>query len=148
MSRGEAIFGAVLAVLACVVVVVSLPEAWISAKEPGPGFFPLLVGAGLLVCGAILVWQHHRVLAAPVRFAVPGGWRLIGIVSALAVYPWVVVSVGFGTGTLMFFVGTARLLGASRWSRLIPVSVAVTVVCHLMFWQLLGMPLPAGPFGF
>ena len=47
-------------------------------------------------------------------------------------------------GVLLFF-GAARLLGSRRLVRDVLVSVAVPVVAFLLFTQVLGVYLPAGP---
>jgi Tripartite tricarboxylate transporter TctB family len=111
---------------------------------PGPGFFPLFLGAVLVAFAAVIGFDCWR---SPAGEAVELGHRdvLIAIAALLAV-PLAFEPLGAYI-TLGLF-GTVMLVLIAR-VRLLP-AVAATGLgmagCWLFFQQLLGLQLPTGPW--
>jgi len=111
---------------------------------PGPGFFPLVLGALLVAFAAVIGFECWR---SPPGEAVELGHRdvLIAIAALLAV-PLLFEPLGAYV-TLGLF-GTAMLVLIAR-IRLMPAIAAAAVgmaACWFFFQQLLGLQLPTGPW--
>lgn len=135
----------------------SLPP--VPGQQVGPSAFPMVVGAGLALCGGLIalgagsrieeeaeaeVARHADPVAEP-RSASPGLdlLRTFSPPALLLFYVLVVEWLGFvPTAAVVVFV-SAMALGA-RARQALPLAVAVSVVVHLVFYKLLRVPLPAG----
>jgi len=117
---------------------------------PGPGLFPLIIGFGLVLASAGLVWESLRLPKD--RFVV---WpyasyalRLVVVLVASVVYIVAIPVIGqFLAGALL----CAALLFAMRsrrWWLTIILSVAFSAGVQLLFGTVLGVPLPDGPLIF
>ena len=124
-----------------------------SYARVGPRFFPFLVTAGLLICGAILLAQALRGRAADpeggedVDADAPTDWRAVALVAVGLV----------GTALLMERLGFPLTAGLLFWavafafgsrSPFAPVyGLALAFVVYLAFTRLLDLNLPAGVLG-
>lgn len=115
-----------------------------------PGFFPLIVGIGLVVFGvAFLV----RATAAPDRALLEQAaeeharthWRTLwAVIGALVVYAVLLEPLGYILATAVFFVVVARLAGSRHLLRDVVVAVLFSAAVYFGFTELLGVRLPAG----
>jgi putative tricarboxylic transport membrane protein len=119
----------------------------------GPAWFPGLIAAGLILCGAVLIVQGLRSAGPAQAWVALPGWihrprplaGVTAVLGGLLFYVFAADVVGFHiTGVLLLSVWS-RLLGAS-WRLSLAVSVAATLVIHLSFYKLLRIPLPWGIF--
>lgn len=112
--------------------------------QPGAGFMPAVVGAGLLVAAAYNVVQRFRQRAA--KGGDRGGILVvpIGIAAATLVFPIMLRSLDYLLST--FLVMTTLLLVLRFKSPLVAVITAFTVslASFLFFGKLLGVVLPSG----
>jgi hypothetical protein len=110
---------------------------------PGPGFFPLLLGAVLVGLAALIGLDHCR---EAVRYTVEVGHRDVLIVSAaLLAVPLLFEALGAYV-TLGLF-GAVLLVLIARtpvWLAGIAAFIAM-VACWYFFQVLLGLQLPTGP---
>lgn len=125
--------------------------SYLSEFGPGPGFFPLWIGTGLVVFALVLVLANIFGLTSggetePQSWSGVGrslsGW--LGLTIGIAILPWV----GFGVS---FAFLTAFLVSAlERRPLLATVTVALGLALglHLIFAVALGLRLPSGPWGF
>lgn len=84
---------------------------------PGPGFFPLLIGAVLGVLGCALAVSSGRsraVTAAPARHLWPL-WQVTAIAGLLAAYVAAWDAVPFLVRTPILLLAIARVVGESWW---------------------------------
>lgn len=115
----------------------------------GPSVFPIVVGVGLMVCGALIalgVGQSFEEEAAPeVSEAVHPlhGLRPIIPIAALLLYAIAADTVGFAPVASVMVFGVAYALGAKPWQA-VALALAATPFVHLVFAKLLRVPLPAG----
>jgi putative tricarboxylic transport membrane protein len=127
----------------------------VPGQDVGPAVFPMVIGGGLMLCGALIAMGIGHSFEAPeaeTSEALPGlaGW--LGRYATLAAllppalllfYVFAVDSLGFLlTGAAMVLV-SALALGAS-WRLAIAVALAGPPAIHLIFYKLLRVPLPEG----
>jgi putative tricarboxylic transport membrane protein len=146
----DALAGAGLAALGGVVLwhVQGFPA--MPGQKFGPAWFPGLIAAGLVLCGAILIVQGLRTGRAQPWLVVPG-WihrrqPLAGVASVLGGLLFYVLAadkLGFHLTGILLLTAWARILGAS-WRLSLAVAVVATLVIHLSFYKLLRIPLPWG----
>jgi putative tricarboxylic transport membrane protein len=129
----------------------SLPQAATYALV-GPGLFPALIGAGLVLLGALLVvavargerFEPQEVEDAdPTR---PPSRRALWTAVAAGVAPILVIRpLGFPAGAALAFALTARALGSRRLLLDLGLGALLGVACWLLFSRLLGLSLPGFP---
>lgn len=120
-------------------------------SQVGPRAFPYIIGAGLLVVGAILAWH-----------AVSGGWRNVPMDDAHATPDWpafalitigvllhmaAIAWAGFILTSAFLFTLIARGFGSRRLVRDIIAGLVLAAIAYALFTYGLGLSLPAGPFG-
>lgn len=111
--------------------------------EPGPGFFPLVLGVALVACAVALLW---RVRAVPLATT---GTELAHRDVVIAYLALLVVPLGFehlGAGvTLAAFVALLLMaLDGMAWWRAVLGSIVGVSVLWYVFKHLLGVQLPRG----
>jgi putative tricarboxylic transport membrane protein len=150
MKFNDAVFGAVLLLLgiAVLVHVPSFPP--IPGQKYGPGIFPGLVAAGLVVCAVMLIVSglKHR---ATEPWLETGTWTrsqrhiaafAVTIVGTMA-YVLLANRVGFLiVAPLLLFVLFVSY--GVRRNVAIVTAIVATLVIHLAFYKLLRVPLPWG----
>jgi len=120
----------------------------VPGQKLGAGFMPMLVGAGLLVCGLALVWRSFGAAAYVGEAARPAaGTEHFGSAAVII-------------GVILFYIATAERLGflivapiclvlvfKALRAATVPAllwAVGGTVVVHVAFYKLLRVPLPWG----
>jgi putative tricarboxylic transport membrane protein len=107
---------------------------------PGPGSFPMFLGAGL--CGSavlLLIAARRGGAGARVRFGNASIWSTVVALLALAV---LFEPLGFFPSIAIFVGFFLRLLSGFRWSICVIAALAAAWVVYLFFGVLLGIPLP------
>jgi putative tricarboxylic transport membrane protein len=142
-----------------VLVVLGGLAAWSGSRLPavpgqdvGPAAFPMLIGTGLVICGALIALGIGRSFEVPEEAeGAPATSRFHGlrvlIPPALLLF-YVLASEPLGfllTGAVMVLVG-ALALGA-RMRLAVPMAVLAPLFVHLAFYKLLRVPLPDGILG-
>ena len=126
----------------------NIPQAQ-SFSGIGPRLFPYLVGTGLVVCGALLVW---RVLAGGWRnmpedqsaHADPD-WRAFAMISAGIVLQMMLIGwAGFVLAGVALFVFVARGFASARLVRDLVIGAVLVTTAYLTFTRLLSLSLPSG----
>jgi putative tricarboxylic transport membrane protein len=115
----------------------------------GPGLFPALVGAGLVVLGALLVLAVARGETFDPQGTEdadadrPPSRRAFWLATAAGVLPILVVrALGFPIAAALAFALTARAFGSRRLARDLAGGLALGTACWLLFSRLLGLSLP------
>ncbi len=149
MRRTDAWVGLGLAVLAGAVLWSARAFPNVPGQKLGAAFLPMLVGAGLLLCGIALVVRslRGRRLCRPTPRLQAGsehfGSSLV-IIGAVLAYILLSERIGFliiaplclMAGFLAFRIG---------WRRALLWAIGGTVLVHFAFYKLLRVPLPWGP---
>jgi putative tricarboxylic transport membrane protein len=127
--------------------------AWTFPASPGqpigPGMFPIVIGAGLMLCGIVLIWSERKRHDLPAiefeewlrrpRMAL----NAVLVIGALIFYAVAVDTVGFFVTAFVFLAGLFLAFGVRRrW--IAPIAVVVTLGLHFAFYTLLRVPLPWG----
>lgn len=122
---------------------------------PGPGFFPVIVGAVLVLTAAacliqaLLIRRPDGPAAAAEETAAlaPGSrqtariWFLIGF---LILYAMTVQPLGFPIALTVFLVAAIWVFGYRRWLPALGIAAALTAISYLTFVVWLKVPLPLG----
>ena len=115
--------------------------------RPLAGFFPLLVGSGIIALSLVLLfrgWLGRGPAPRPY-----GRWRKPAVMlAALAVYAVLLEPLGYIPSTIFIGMVTLRILGVMSWKVVILSSVVLSVSVYYLFTQLLGVELPAGVLSF
>jgi hypothetical protein len=127
--------------------------------NPGPGVFPLLVGAVIVILSG---WQ----LAQEVRKPKPQGAKEsdkgsrksitaflqrnrgeakpLFMIAVFIVYLLMVKWVGFFVSNFLFVIISSRLMGAKGWGKPIALSAGINLFCYVLFVSWIKLFFPKG----
>ena len=153
MNRGEAISGGVFIAIGLAVASQAMKMSYLIDSVPGPGFLPTWIAAGLIFCGAVIVFKAFR-RTEPVLVVVDedapawpdkaGKRRVALVLACLAVALVLLNTLGFFI-TVTLFVGTVIFgLGVRSWPMLLGVPILAAGILYLVFAIWLSVPLPDG----
>ncbi len=116
---------------------------------PGPGFFPVIVGAVLILTALACLVQAlgarrtgDAEAPAPASRQTGKIWLLVGF---LILYAITVQPVGFPIALMLFMVAAIWVFGYRKWLPAVGIAAALTVISYLTFVLWLKVPLPLGP---
>ena len=109
-----------------------------SLTDPGPGLWPLVVSAVLVITGAVVAVRPGDDAEAIGRDA----WVVVVACLSLVAYTAVIRVAGFELPTVVLLAFWLRVFGGEPWRTTIAVSVGVTVVVYAVFILALGVALP------
>jgi putative tricarboxylic transport membrane protein len=113
------------------------------AIQPGPGLWPLIVASLVAVTAAVLVGVDTPADYEPwTRGALRIGTGLAGLATFVLLLPHLGLVVA-AAALLAFWL---RLFGREPWRLVLPLAVGGAVIAHVVFVELLGVPLPGIPF--
>ena len=143
---GDVIAGALLAALGVYVVTAASQWTLLEADGPGPGFFPVIYGAGLIIGSLALVIASLRKKNAEAQY--PVDW--VGVGQALAV--WAVFAlmlpvmkyVGFAIAFAALIAFFLQFVFKRSWKFTILATVLTPIGFLIVFPTLLHVPLPVG----
>lgn len=112
----------------------------------GPRFFPLVIAAGLTVCGislAVQAWLggYRNLEVAEVRIGAPAARGLAWIVGGLVFQLLAIGVIGFVPTATVLFVCVARAFGVRSWLRPGLIGLVLALAVWAIFTQLLGVSL-------
>lgn len=118
--------------------------AAISYEPVGPRAFPLLLAAGLALCG---LWLVLRPTAGPEAFrGVP--WKTTALcATAVLIYALLFQRLGFALATALMAVPVGLAFGGS-WKQSLTGGASLGLVLYLLFDKLFDVVLPTGPLSF
>jgi putative tricarboxylic transport membrane protein len=151
IDKSELIAALLLIVLGANIVYEAAQWRYLSEDGPGPGFFPLWIGI-LIIVLAIAEIVAHALRAAKDKDAVKINWKG----SARVLFGWAGLMISIALLESIGFIASFMLLalflvlGVFRRSLLsaLAVGIGASVGFYLLFVELLGVQLPAGPWGF
>jgi putative tricarboxylic transport membrane protein len=127
----------------------------VPGQDVGPAVFPMVIGGGLVLCGALIALGIGHSFEAPEADDAqtgPGLARALGRGAPLAAllppallifYVLAAETLGFLPTAALMMLATCRALGAS-WRLAIGMALASPLAVHLVFFKLLRVPLPDG----
>lgn len=149
MSRPIVITSAVGASIGLVVASVATGEYRLgSPTDPGPGFYPVLVGL-LLILGSvgagIEAWRGES--QEDISWPGHDAFKRVGVIAgSLVVYAVTLVRFGYPIMTALLVALVLRIMGMSNWLVILITAIAMSLGSYYLFRVLLGVPLPVGPF--
>lgn len=153
MHLSDRVTGGVLVVLGAAAAIAGSRLPAVPGQEVGPAAFPLLIGSGLVLCGALIAFGIGRSFEVPEEEEAPPGpssspWRPGGLralvpPALLLFYVLAADRLGFLlTGAVMVFVAALALGARPRLA--VPLAIVAPLLVHLAFYKLLRVPLPEG----
>lgn len=136
----------------------------VRGQQIGPNVFPMVVGIGLMICGALVALGIGRTfedeaeadvaasesaaaaegaVAAPEPAGFLYGLRVLLPPGLLLFYVLAVERIGFiATASVLVFVAAVAL--GARLKLAVPLALLAPIGVHLVFYKLLRVPLPEG----
>jgi putative tricarboxylic transport membrane protein len=153
VARGKdnLISGACLAAFGIYVISVAAKLPYVSEVGPGPGFFPLWIGIGLVLFASSLIFASFSssrseaksgTLSWKTTARAVAGW--LAVMVAIALLGKIGFALSFVVLTIFLVVFLDR---RSPWLAL-GIGAALAVAFHLIFVVALDISLPAAPWGF
>lgn len=150
MQLSDRVTGAVLVALGGAAAAVGSRLPAVPGQDVGPAAFPMLIGSGLVICGALIALGIGRSFEVPEEAdPTPAGpFRLFGLralvpPALLLFYMLAVERLGFLlTAAIMVFIAAVALGARPRLA--IPMALIAPPLVHLAFYKLLRVPLPEG----
>jgi hypothetical protein len=119
-----------------------------TARNPGPGFIPLIVGSLLLLCTAVYLARVLRPKPGEEKRTAPRGEKntlaIFGILGCTLAYPFLLEYAKFIVSTFTVAYVMLVLLRPSRGLFSFFLALAMAVGSFLIFSFLLGVALPSG----
>ncbi|RDE07739.1 tripartite tricarboxylate transporter TctB family protein [Pelagibacterium lacus] len=151
----DRIFAGLVILLGIHVVTTSIGLGLYRGHVPGPGFFPMASGVLILVLAiALLARSFLRDKAITSDVIAPATIAVIGVLTvALVVFVFAAPLLGLSIATFILMVITGLLTqepdrrGRAFYTRLILASAATAAICHVLFGQVIRIPLIYGPLG-
>lgn len=151
MRANDAISGLVLILLSFAMIALTASFPDFPGQKYGPALFPRILGSGLIICGAVLIWHGliARRAGAPWAELAPWmrePWRLgsfLLTLGMLVLYILASETVGFIPIALVFLVSLFLWLDVRPLTAALTAVIA-TAVIHYFFASLLRVPLPRG----
>ncbi|WP_306231412.1 tripartite tricarboxylate transporter TctB family protein [Agrococcus beijingensis] len=152
--------GATTALVGAIMVVAAIFVLFDAARLPaasdplGPAAFPILIGSLLGLVGLALAIINHRYALVLLRVRRGGvvrrgrGVSTVLVLVALLAFAALLPLVGFFLAAALLYVAVALLLGAPRGWHLAITAVILAGAIVLLFDRIIGLTLPAGPWGF
>jgi len=146
-NNRDVVVSVLLIIIGIAVIVWSIRLQVGTLLRPMSGFFPFLVGFGIIALSLILLvqgWLGRS--AAPKAY---GNWqRPLIMVVGLAVYSVILDPLGYILSTFFIAAVTLRILGVTSWKVIGASSLALSFSVYFLFTRLLGVELPAGVLSF
>ncbi len=146
-NRRDMIASIFLIIIGIAVIVWSVRLQVGTLLRPMSGFFPFLVGFGIIALSLILLVQGW--LGRGISPKAYGEWqRPLIMVAGLAIYSVVLDPLGYILSTLFIAAVTLRILGVLSWKVIGISSLVLSFSVYFLFTRLLGVELPAGILSF
>lgn len=143
MQRVDRGVGLALTLLALAVLFTARAFPDVPGQKLGASFLPMLVGAGLLLCGLALVLRSRRAPAAATVRGVEQVLPAFVVMAAVAGYVLLADRLGFLIVAPLVLLAVFKALHVG-WRASLLWAVGGTLVVHVVFYKLLRVPLPWG----
>lgn len=133
------------------VLLTSLELGYRDATGPGPGFFPVWVGAlGVVTAVALLATLRLRVVARYEAWRWPereAAMRIAVTVLAVAFVAALLERLGYRLAMVLFLAVLLHCFGLRSWWRIAVAAIIGSLATHFIFYRLLKVQLPTGLLG-
>ncbi|MCZ2839337.1 tripartite tricarboxylate transporter TctB family protein [Modestobacter sp. VKM Ac-2985] len=134
------VVAALVVVLGAATVVGALALGAGTARTPGPGLWPLLLGLLLVVLGIGLVATARR--TTDTEQFTRSSWLVLAGLATMLVFVALIGTIGFEIPAALLAFVWLRFLGGESWRTSAIVSIAVVVAFYLVFVAALSVPIP------
>jgi putative tricarboxylic transport membrane protein len=119
-----------------------------TVNQPGPGFFPLISGAGIVILCTVWIVANRKCAPSSEPFWPQGEWKapLLALV-VMTIYAALMEELGYFFSTLIFLSAWQIFVEREKWLKTSIIAIVGTVVMYFIFAYLLGVALPEGMFG-
>jgi len=148
LRNGEVMSGVVLAALGCFIVAEARQWEYLGPDGPGPGFFPMWYGAGLVVLSLVLIAMHARKAVPAASAGKVGMGRAFTAWGALAACVALLNWLGFIVAYTLFTIFIVRILYRESLAKAAAIAAGGAVGFYLLFDVALDVSLPVGVLGF
>lgn len=114
----------------------------LSAAEPGPGLFPLLVGTLLAIAAAVHLCLNARLALTTSSTATGSVMPIVQLVLSLAAYILLLPRVGFVMSSMLLLLATLSIYGMPGHVRRLATACAITGAAYFVFTRGLGVTMP------
>lgn len=118
-------------------------------RNPGPGFFPIVMGALLAVCTGIYVMRVIRKRTQGEKSGPPPAGKnyraLAAIIGSGIFYPLILGTLKFLVSTFVVTFIMLYMMKPQRFFSSIFLALAMAIASFMIFSRLLGVGLPMGP---
>jgi putative tricarboxylic transport membrane protein len=147
----DAVTGAALVLFAAAMIWYTRTFPEMPGQHYGPALFPVLIGIGFLLTGAVLIARGAARLRTEPLFS-GGAWlrsgahviNFVAIVGGLLLYVLLSDRLGFILTSLLLLSGWLLLFRHGRPISSLAIALGVTLAVDYLFSKLLLVPLPAG----
>ncbi|WP_413542672.1 tripartite tricarboxylate transporter TctB family protein [Citricoccus nitrophenolicus] len=114
------------------------------------GFFPIIVGVGLVVFGlgflaTTTFWPDAVLLEHAAEEHRGINWVTVWLaIAGLVAYAFLIPSLGYIVATVLFIIAMTWVAGSRRWILNVAVAILFPIAVYFLFTELLGVRLPAG----
>jgi putative tricarboxylic transport membrane protein len=147
MLLSDRVSGGVLVALGALAVIGGARQPGVPGQDVGPAIFPMVVGSGLALCGALVAIGIGRGFEVPEEPEAKAPWwfglRALVPPALLVLYVLLAEPIGFLLTGFVLVLLCAMAMG-SRWKVALPLAVVAPPLVHLIFYKLLRVPLPEG----
>src|SRR2546430_15994976 len=148
MRMAQSLMAAAIILFSAAVLVqaVQVGAKWVDG-QPGPGFFPFILGALLFVCGTILVARSvlGREGGTGTFFENRTGLESVLKVLVTAIGMLALTHlIGFRTASVIYLFVYLRFIGKHRWVTTIALSLFIPITGYVVFEKVLQILLPRG----
>ena len=147
-NRGELLAAILLAGFGSFVIHEARDLPYHSEFGPGPGFFPLWIGIGIVACSLFLIGAAIFRSGDGITFSRSEIFRAFSAWLAFALAVALLPLVGFGISLALLTSFLVLVLDRRSPWLAIGVAVGLALGFHVVFVVALGVSLPAGPWGF
>lgn len=114
------------------------------------GFFPIIVGIGLVVFGlgflaTTTVWPDAVMLEHAGEEHRAIHWVTLWLsIAGVVAYAFLIAPLGYILATALFIIALTWVAGSRRWILNVAVAILFPIAVYFLFTELLGVRLPAG----
>ncbi|MDA8125247.1 MAG: tripartite tricarboxylate transporter TctB family protein [Deltaproteobacteria bacterium] len=122
-------------------------------REPGAGFFPLLIAVATGILALLALIEALKTKPTPLQEEAPSDepfrwWSIAIILLALIAYALTLPTAGFLLNTFLFMLLLVKVIEPQSWTKSLLAAVVTAVVSELFFNVLLNAQIPKGFLGF
>lgn len=118
-----------------------------SFRQPGPAYAPVLFSSLLLLCAVFVALAGGR--ARSLSSVSWTEWRhAVAIIGASAFSVFALERLGYRVTVILVLVFLLRIVERRSWLLSLVFASALSLASFFLFYSVLRVPLPIGPFGF